>query len=64
MFPGCEEYFAKGAGLFCWLEILLGDIEVSTIKKLISSMDAKIIKVVKANGEYFKMWLPGFNLCI
>ena len=31
------------------------DIEKSTIIKLTSSMDARIVKVLKANGEYIKM---------
>ena len=37
------------------IEKILRDIEESTIKKLTSSMDARILKVVKANGEYIKM---------
>ena len=37
------------------IERISRDIEESTIEKLTSSMDARIMKVVKANGEYIKM---------
>ena len=37
------------------IERKLRDIEESTIMKLTSSMDARIVKVLKANGEYIKM---------
>ena len=37
------------------IERTLSGIEESTIKKLTSSMDARIMKVVKADGDYIKM---------
>ena len=37
------------------IESKLRDIEESTIMKLTSSMDARSVKVVKANGEYIKI---------
>ena len=37
------------------IERTLRGIEESTIKKLTSSMDARIMKVIKADGDYIKM---------
>ena len=46
------------------IERILTDIEESTIQKMTSSMEARILKVVKANGEYIKMLKREFSIHI